>query len=184
MRHVLTAAALACGLAFVAPALAQTPPPAAAPAQAAHQGLPIADMVTWLNSKGAQVSPLQRTGDQAYVTVQDSGLTWVLFFYSCQADVCGDVQFSAFFANPGITIDKVNDWNREQRFLKAYFDTETSGEKVATVQFDAVLFPALGVDQLGDYAQLWTSLLAGFATHIGYFAQEGETAPTAPPPAQ
>lgn len=183
MRHILTVAALACGLALADPALAQTPAPAPAQGQG-HAGLPIADMVTWLSSKGAQVSPLQRTGDQAYVTVQDSGLTWVLFFYSCQADVCGDVQFNAFFSNDQITVEKVNDWNRQQRFLKAYFDTEASGEKVATVQFDAVLFPALGVDQLGDYAQLWTSLLAEFATHIGYFTPEGETAPTAQPPGQ
>ena len=183
MRHVLTAAALACGLMLAGPTLAQTVPAAPAPAQGAHPGLPIADMVTWLNSKGVQVSPLQRSGDQAYVTVQDSGLTWVLFFYSCRADVCGDVQFSAFFSNDQLTIEKINDWNRDQRFLKAFYGTETTGEKVATVQFDAVLFPQLGVDQLGDYAQLWTSLLADFGTHIGYFTAEGETAPTAQPPA-
>ncbi|RZJ88388.1 MAG: hypothetical protein EON88_21355, partial [Brevundimonas sp.] len=108
MRQVLTAAAFACGLMLAGPTLAQTPAPAAPAAQGAHPGLPIADMVTWLNAKGAQVSPLQRSGDQAYVTVQDAGLTWVLFFYSCRADVCGDIQFSAFFSNPEITIEKIN----------------------------------------------------------------------------
>jgi hypothetical protein len=181
MRRLVTAAALVAGLALAGPSLAQTPAPA--PAQAGHPGLPIADMVSWLNAKGVQVSPLQRQGEQAFVTVQDAGLTWVLFFYSCRADVCGDVQFSAFFSNPEITLERINDWNREQRFLKAFFATETTGERVATVQYDAVLFPALGVDQLGDHAQLWTSLLAEFGTHIGYFAAEGEEAPATPPAA-
>ena len=174
MKTGLIALAAAVVLAGATPALAQTAAPAAA-----TPGLAITEVSAWLASKGGEVGPVRREGDETFFMVKDGPLNWALFFYGCQADVCGDVQFSAVFSNPGVTLDKVNEWNREQRFLKAFYlpAAETGAAPSAAIQYDVLIHQG-GVDQLTDPATVWIGLLGQFATHIGYLA------PAAAPPAQ
>lgn len=171
----LTALAFAAALALAAgPTAAQTPPATAS----ASSGLAISDVTVWLTRVGAGVGPVQRDGAAPYVVVTDGPLNWVLFFHACENDVCGDLQFSASFANADITLAQINAWNAERRFLKAFFAPGADGgAPVGTVQFDLILQPG-GTAQLADPVGVWVELLRGFATHVGYFAQE-EPAPGA-----
>jgi hypothetical protein len=154
-------------LAVAAPAAAQTTP---------QPGLAIADVSAWIASKGGQVEPVQRQGDQVWITVRDGSLTWLMFFYGCQADVCGDVQYSATFTSPTINPEALNVWNRDHRFLKA-FQIPSEGEEVtAVVQYDLLLQPG-GVEQLNDPTSVWVGLLETFARHIGYLPPAEAAAP-------
>lgn len=185
MRRLVLAAALAAASILSAPALAQTPAPAPPAAQTPVPGLPITDIVAWLTQVGAAPSAVQREGGQAYVTVVDGGVTWILMFYNCTNDVCGDVQFNAVFSNPAITTELMNRWNNERRFVKAYFSTGADGVPVATAQYDVILFPQLGASQLADHATIWSGLAHEFAVHVGFFAPPADpAAPAATPPAQ
>ena len=94
----------------------------------------------------------------------------MLSFYSCQAEVCGDVQFSAVFANPSITPDMINQWNRDQRFLKAFY-SPAAGEAQpgGVVQYDVLLLGGQGAAQLNDALAVWLEMVAAFAVHVGYF---------------
>lgn len=179
MRSIACLAAAAALLtAAPAAALAQTPAPAST---AARPGLAIADVSAWLTSKGGQVSAIQREGTDIYVTVTDGPMTWAVFFYGCTGDVCGDIQYTAAFSNPTITFDKVNDWNRERRFLKAFYvPAATGGDPSAAVQYDVLIHEG-GIDQLTDPTAVWIGMVGDFATQVGYFAAEGEAAPAAPP---
>jgi hypothetical protein len=177
MKTGLTALAAPLAAALMlaaAPAAAQTAAPAAEP------GIAIADVGAWLTSKGGEVGPVRREGDETFFMVKDGPLNWALFFYGCQADVCGDIQFSAVFSNPGVTLDKVNEWNRDQRFLKAFYMPGAAGAAPsAAIQYDVLIHQG-SVEQLNDPAAVWIGLLGIFATHIGYLAP----APAAAPPAQ
>ena len=162
----LAAAAL---MALAAPAAAA--PAAAIPVQtAAAPGIPIEAVRAWLISKGGEVSEVNRQDGETWISINDSPLSWTIFFYGCEADVCGDIQYAASFSNPTITQAQINDWNRDRRFLKAFFiPGEAGGDNAGVVQYD-VLIQSPDVEQLTDHTALWLDLLAAFGTTVGYFA--------------
>jgi Putative bacterial sensory transduction regulator len=139
----------------------------AAHAQTPQNGLAVADVSQWIASKGGVVSAVQRDGGQIFFTVQDGGLTWAVFFYGCTNDVCEDIQYSAAFANPSVTLDAVNAWNTQQRFLKAFYSPGAAGQNAtAAVQFD-VLLQGESVDQLTNPTAVWIGMLPEFAVRVG-----------------
>jgi hypothetical protein len=64
----------------------------------------------------------------------------------------------------------VNDWNRDRRFLKAFFTPGEAGRpNTAVVQYDVLIHEG-GVEQLTDPTALWLDLVSAFGTTVGYFA--------------
>ena len=159
--------AAAAMLALAAPAAASVPAPVQT---AATPGVSIEAVRAWLTSKGGEVSAINRQDGETWISINDSPLSWVIFFYSCEADVCGDIQYAASFSNPTITQAMINDWNRDHRFLKAFFAPgEGGGDQTAVVQYDVLLHSA-DVEQLTDHTALWLDLVAEFGRTVGYFA--------------
>jgi len=150
-------------LAAAAPvtALAQTPAPAAAPAPV--KGVTVIEARAWLIGLGGTVAePV--VGEQGAQTlkVADQPLPWSLTFYACGAALCDDAQFSASFTGP-ITQNQINAWNRENRYLKAFFVPGTAGgEAGAIVQYDLVL-TSTGPGQLQEPVVIWLQMLRTFA---------------------
>lgn len=137
---------------------------APAPAAASH-GVTVADVRTWLTSQGGAVGePIVNAGAQT-LQVADNPLPWSLTFYACTS-LCDDLQYSAAFSAPGLTLDQVNDWNRGNRFLKAYF-IPAVGEAPAgaVVQYDMVL-TGNGAEQLREATAAWLQLLRVFAQTV------------------
>lgn len=162
--------AAAAVMALAAPAAASTAPVSVQ--TATDPGVSIEAVRAWLISKGGTVSEITRRDGETWISIDDGPLKWVIFFYSCEADVCGDIQYAASFSNPTITETMVNDWNRERRFLKAFLTpTEPGAEPTAVVQYD-VLIGEGGVEQLTDPTALWLQLVSAFATTVGYLAAE------------
>jgi len=137
---------------------ALAPPTAAA-------GLAPAAIVAWLGRQGVTPGPVEPDGDNAYVRVTDGPLNWILFFQSCQNGVCADLQFSIGFATAAVTPELVNDWNRDRRFLKAFYEpAATAGEPASgVVQYDLFLRPGEGPEQLSDHLAVWRGLAPEFA---------------------
>lgn len=166
----LATLAAAAVMAFGAPAAASTAP--AAVQTATDPGVSIEAVRAWLTSKGGTVSAINREDGETWISITDGPLTWVVFFYSCQADVCGDIQYAASFSNPTVTQAMVNDWNRDRRFLKAFFAPgQAGGDSTAVVQYDVLIHEG-DVEQLTDPTALWVELVNAFATTVGYFAAE------------
>ena len=137
---------------------ALAPPTAAA-------GLAPAAIVAWLARQGVTPGAVEPDGDNSYVRVTDGPLNWILFFQSCQNGVCADLQFSIGFATAAVTPELVNDWNRDRRFLKAFYEpAATAGEPAsAVVQYDLFLRPGEGPEQLSDHLAVWRGLAPEFA---------------------
>ena len=165
MRRLALAAALALTVSplTAGAVLAQTA------SAVASRGLTPAEVGTWITGLGGRVGPVQTENGLTFFTVTNAGLTWAVFFYGCEAGVCGEVQFSAVVPGAGATLDKVNAWNRDNRYLKAF---HTSAETpTATVQYDVVVLSGGGVTQLADPLAVWLQLLPRFAGEMGYVAQ-------------
>ncbi|HYC68544.1 YbjN domain-containing protein [Brevundimonas sp.] len=164
----LATLAAAAVMAIAAPAAAA--PVSASVQTAADPGVPIEAVRAWLTEKGGTVSEINRRDGETWITVQDGPLNWAVFFYSCEADVCGDIQYAASFSNATITQAVVNDWNRDRRFLKAFYAPgESGGDGTAVVQYDVLIHEG-GVDQLTDHTALWLELVSAFGAAVGYFA--------------
>lgn len=142
-------------------ALAQTP----SPAVASTNGVSVAETRTWLAGLGGAVGePTVREG-LTTLNVADQPLPWNLTFYACGPSLCDDVQYSAVFSGP-ITLDQINAWNRENRYLKAFFVAATAdAEASAVVQYDVVLTSA-GTEQLREPTVIWLQMLRTFAQSL------------------
>lgn len=181
MRLIPLAAALSI---LAAPALAQETPAAPAPAQAAPTaslGVTPEAVSDWLKSVGAIVGETQENAGRRYIPANDGRLDWMLWFYTCKTELCDDIQFSSIFTSAQITQEKVNDWNRDNRFIKAFYIAPVGDIPArAVAQYD-VLLTTTGVQQINDVTATWVEQLDKFATAMGF----STAAPTAAPaPAQ
>jgi len=138
--------------------LAQTPAPAVAPAN----GVSVTETRAWLMGLGGTVNAPTVVDGVTSLHVADQPLPWNLTFYACGPSLCDDIQYSAVFSGP-ITLDQINSWNRDNRFLKAFYIPATAGgEAGAVVQYDVVL-TGMGTDQLREPTVIWIQMLRTFA---------------------
>ena len=158
MRLPVLFSALALALALPGAALAQTPPAAVVETT----GVSVADAKAWLEGLGGNVrEPVLRDGVTS-LHIADEPLPWNLTFYACGPSLCDDIQYSAIFSGP-ITPDQINAWNRDNRFLKAFFmPAGPGGEAGAVVQYDVVLTSG-GTEQLREPTVIWLQMLRTFA---------------------
>lgn len=166
MRLPVLFAFLALGAAT--PAMAQTPAP---PAPAVvTKGVVVSEARAWLIGLGGSVAePTAEAGAQV-LTVADQPLPWTLTFYNCPgAGLCDDAQFSAVFSGP-MTAEQINAWNRENRYLKAFFVPGATPEAAGAVaQYDVVL-TSVGTEQLQEPTVIWLQMLRQFAQSLAQAA--------------
>jgi hypothetical protein len=101
------------------------------------------------------------------ITSGVSGTAFQVFFYNCTAHKdCATVQFhSGYSLTAKPTADLMNQWNKSQRFGRAYLDGE--GDPILEMDVDlddGGLSPALFIDNI----EFWASILGNFEKHIGY----------------
>jgi len=122
------------------------------------------------------VSAMQSAGYQAKLVADKSGdpmiesgvagKKFLVFFYNCTDNKdCRTIQFyTGFKPDKAVGLDRINDWNKHQRFGRAYIDSE--GDPVIEMDVDlddGGLSPALFTDNL----EFWESAIAAFQKHIG-----------------
>ena len=158
MRLPVLFSALTLAVALPGAALAQTPPAAVVQTT----GVSVADAKAWLAGLGGNVrEPVLRDGVTS-LHIADEPLPWNLTFYACGPSLCDDIQYSAIFSGP-ITPEQINAWNRDNRFLKAFFmPAGPGGEAGAVVQYDVVLTSG-GTEQLREPTVIWLQMLRTFA---------------------
>lgn len=126
---------------------------------------------------GTLVSALQKAGYAAklgtdkvgdpMITSGVSGTTFQIFFYNCTGHKnCATVQFhSGYDLQEPVSLDRINEWNRGQRFGRAYLDKESDPILEMDVDLDdGGVPPLLFIDNI----EFWASILGNFERHIGY----------------
>lgn len=94
-----------------------------------------------------------------------SGATFTIYFYDCEKDRCRALQFSSGFdLKDGLTLAKINDWNKGNRYLKAYLDDEND----PYVQYDVNVDAGRTFSGLKDDLAIWSSMVGKFTTFIDW----------------
>jgi hypothetical protein len=96
-----------------------------------------------------------------------NGHPFRIVFYGCKANAdCATITFAAGYDKKGETsLASINDWNRKNRFGRAYLDDE--GDPILGMDVDlddggvsALLFT--------DNLEFWTAVSGAFERHIGW----------------
>lgn len=130
-----------------------------------------AQMVTAANPKSV-AEALQSAGYRAVLgrdSVGDpqietaaSGVRWFVHFFGCEkGSNCSTVTFSSGWSDGSVKLDKINEWNRDKRFSRAYLDKE--GDPI--LEFDVDL------DKGGMSRALFIDNVEFFETSLGAFVQ-------------
>ena len=109
---------------------------------------------------------VDKVGDPM-ITSGVSGTTFQIFFYNCtDHKECATVTFhSGYDLTSQPSLELVNEWNRAQRFGRAYLDKENDPILEMDVDLDdGGVAPLLFIDNI----EFWTSVLGKFEKHIGY----------------
>lgn len=94
------------------------------------------------------------------------GTNFDIYFYSCDDGPCQSIQFSAGFDldNP-MSAGKINEWNRDKRFGKAYLDDDGDPHIEYDVNVD---LDGVGAKNFDDTIDLWRVVLADFRDFIDW----------------
>ena len=101
------------------------------------------------------------------ISSEHRGTQFKVLFYNCTAKRnCATIQLRSSYDLPkAVSLEKINVWNRSQRFGRAYLDTE--GDPVLEMDVD---LDDGGVSRalFSDNLEFWTSVLGRFEEHIGF----------------
>ena len=136
-------------------------------AQAIHKdGMTGPEVAAWLQKGGYKAVLSKDDGGDPLIDSAADGHSFKIYFYDCDATKrCKALQFSAGFdLKTPLTLDKVNEWNRKNRYLKAYLDDD--GDPY--VQYDVNVNAGRTVAGLDDDFGVWTGMIDDFTAFIGW----------------
>jgi predicted RNase H-related nuclease YkuK (DUF458 family) len=147
------------GWAAAAVALALACPAQAEQVTADHQ-----QVVKLLQAKGYKAEMIKGT-DSDYIRTADSGVPVTILFMNCASGKtgCTTLQFYTGFNDTKTTADRMNEWNREQRWARGYIDKD--GDPVIEMDVD-LDFGGLSRDLFYDNLGTFLSLIPRFREHV------------------
>lgn len=94
------------------------------------------------------------------------GWGYSVYFYGCNGDDCDAIQFAAGFAeDQPMNHDVINDWNRDNRFGRAYLDAEGDPWVEMDVNMEG---DGIAVTNFVETLAYWQTVLPAFVNHIGW----------------
>jgi Putative bacterial sensory transduction regulator len=157
-------AAAVLSSAIIALALACAPGPVAASALPAG-GLTKQEVVSWLDRHGIKASiQHDNVANDDYVAAAVKDINFGVWFYNCdKSGRCKSLQYSAGWSGAHIAGDKLNDWNRDKRYLRAYI--ARAGGLFA--EYDIDIAPGGTWEQLDLSLNRWADRIANFKSYMG-----------------
>lgn len=127
-----------------------------------------AQIAELLQQEGYLAKIENRGEDNIFISSKSEGLTWIVDFYGCvKRKNCSSIQFTTGFtfdkkAKP--TLEKLNSWNRDKRYVAAYADTDGDPH----LFYDINLAEGISETTFKKSLDTWTTILGNFAKYIGY----------------
>jgi len=75
------------------------------------------------------------------------------------------IQFFAGYNRAGVSIETINNWNRDNRFGRAYL---SSKDQTPRVEMDVLSNHGFTTEALADDLDTWQRVMGHFQTHIGW----------------
>jgi Putative bacterial sensory transduction regulator len=150
MRQLIVAGAAALALCLSStPAVARDIP---------DGGLTLEQVAAWLQAAGYKAE-IQTEGGKRNIYSGAEGNAFHISQYDCKGDVCGSLQFWVGFDTKGaFSTDRINTWNRENRWLRAYVDKVND----PWLEMDVDLTPGGTYENLSDEFAIWRDGLRRF----------------------
>ena len=123
----------------------------------------IADIV---KAQGMKADIKKSDGEPDYIESSHDGLKYLILFMNCNDDKrdCKTIQFYMGYNDAKDTsLDKLNSWNRDKRFARAYRDDE--GDPVLEMDLD-LDFNGIPRENVGEALNTWKALMEAFQKHI------------------
>ncbi|MFP5447910.1 MAG: YbjN domain-containing protein [Alphaproteobacteria bacterium] len=128
-------------------------------------GVTAAEVIEVLQASGYRAqADVDGVGDPMVRSATD-GTNFAIYFYGCERERCTSIQFGAAFAlkqSPGLA--RINEWNREMRFGRAYLDSEMD----PVVEMDVDLELGASTEQLQSVIGTWAAVVPAFKTFIDF----------------
>ena len=128
-------------------------------------GVTAAEVIEVLQANGYRAqADVDGVGDPMVRSATD-GNNFAVYFYGCERDRCTTIQFGTAFAmrqSPGLA--KINEWNREMRFGRAYLDSEMD----PVVEMDVDLELGATTEQLQSVIATWAAVVPAFKDFIDF----------------
>ena len=155
MRKMLGIVVAACAVAV--PALSWAWP---------AEGLKAEDIADWLKRQHLDAQMDEPRADALVTVVRSTidGTPFAIYLYDCKKDRCASLQYEASFANAeGLSLTKLNNWNRQSRYVRAYLDR--SGRVIG--EYDLDVAPGMDGKGLDHSLRRWRSALSRFRQFVG-----------------
>ena len=126
-------------------------------------GVTVDEVAKVLQSKGyrAEISK-DSAGDPMIISGLD-GSTFRILFYNCKSGRCAAIQFAtAFDLEKGLTYSKINGWNREKRFGRAYLDDDMD----PFLEMDVDLEHGAMTETIANNVDTWAAVLPAFKNFL------------------
>lgn len=120
------------------------------------------EIVNIARGYGSATLGMDNVGDPQ-VTGRIDGNAYTIFFYGCtEGRDCTNLQFSSGWISDRVDMAMINDWNRSNRFARAYLDDEDD----PIIEMDLNMEFGISRRNFDDTFGVWSALLSSFARYI------------------
>jgi len=127
-------------------------------------GLTREEAAHWLTSHGHAANLHADASGIMIVSSSSGGVNWDLYFYDCTGGRCTAIQYAAGWTlRAGLDAAKLNLWNKDHRYIRAYFDPKEN----VFGEYDVDVSPGGSWEQLDESLRTWEIQIAKFKSYIG-----------------
>lgn len=119
-----------------------------------------------VESQGWPATLVEKPGEDPYIESNRNGLKFLVIFMNCNDahKECKTLQYYMGFTDAkGLSLDRLNEWNKSKRFARAYRDDESDPVLEMDVDVD---FAGIPRENLGETLNTWASLMDSFREFI------------------
>ena len=118
-----------------------------------------------VESQGWPATIVAKEGDDPYIESNRGGLKFLVLFMNCDGgERCKTLQYYMGFSDAkDVTLERLNQWNKEKRFARAYKDD--AGDPVLEMDVD-LDFAGIPRENVGETFNTWASLMDSFRAYV------------------
>ena len=118
-----------------------------------------------LESQGWPATLVTKDGDDPYIESNRNGLKFLVLFMNCdEGKNCKTLQYYMGFSDAkDVTLEKLNKWNKDKRFARAYRDDE--GDPVLEMDVD-LEYAGIPRENVGETFNTWATLMDSFREYV------------------
>ncbi len=122
-------------------------------------GLTMEEVVAWLQSGGYSAKVVTADGGKRHIMTNAHGVPFDIFTPGCQSGRCASIELVVAFDRKGkFDVSRLNEWNSETPWCKAYYDTVND----PCLDMDIALSPGGTYESLNDQFLTWNRVLSRF----------------------